>query len=644
MTALRGVVATLVVGTLSGFSSATFAQTAGDARSGPQAVAVTELASVNGAAIGGVVRDDRGLPLAGAMVSALGATIGFAVTDTRGVFRIRALPLGTYFVRAHLGGYAPSRGHIVQITSASGATATIELHRTGPRSVGTAGEGTPEIVAAGFGPTGATSTEGKPGEHDHSETAWRLRHLPRSVMKDATHGVALAGADAPPGGGAFVPEAMARLGRAVGSSAHLASSLLGAFPFSGQLNLMTRGAFDRPQELFGPDGLSRSNVAYFSIGAAAGAHGDWTVRGALTQGDLASWILAGTYHNRQPSRHAYQLGMTYATQRYEGANPAALRTVPDGSRNAGSLLASDRWTINPAVSVAYGARYSRYDYLGGVELFSPHLQVTVSPLEHVRVSASASQRMLAPGAEEFLPPAQTDMFLPPERTFATLLPSMPFRPERTQHVELLVERDLGSTAVIGIRAFHQRVDDQLLAVFGIRGLDSADSDVGHYYVANTGGLDATGWGVTVTHVVSPRLRGSVAYTQTTTEWRPSAQSAAIERWAPSAVRRDAELLHDVMTSLETELPVTATRLVVLYRFNNAFVQPAANSDQPGHDARFDVQVNQSLPFLNFSSAQWEMLVGVRNMFREALPEGSVYDELLVVQPPKRIVGGLLVRF
>lgn len=645
MTALRGVIATLVVGALNGFSSVALAQPADGARNGPQAVAVTEIARAGGAAIEGVVRDDRGLPLAGAVVSALGVTTALAVTDKRGTFDIRELPSGTYFVRAHLTGYAPSRGHIVQVTSTMRATAMIELHRTGLRSVGTSGDQPTDIVAAGFAPVAASAPTdpAKPVDHDHSETAWRLRHLPRSVMKEATDGVAIAGAELPAEENAFVPGTMALLGRAFGSSAHLASSLFGAFPFSGQFNLMTRTAFDRPQELFGPDGLSRDNVAYFSIGAAAGAHGDWAVRGALTQGDLASWILAGTFHNRQPSRHAYQLGMSYATQRYDGANPVALATWRNGVRNAGSVFGSDNWTLNRLVSVTYGMRYSRYGYLEGAELFSPHLQVTISPISHTRITASASRRMLAPGAEEFQPPVQTDMWLPPERTFATLSPGTMFRPERTDNFQVVAEHDLGTEVVVGLRAFHQRVDDQLVAIFGIPGPGPARNRLGHYYVATAGGLDATGWGVTLSHAMSPHVRGSVAYTQTTADWRPSAQTVAIARWAPSAVRQDVEHLHDLSTSVETDIPQTATRVVVLYRLNSAFVQPAG-IDQPGRDARFDVQVNQSLPFLNFASAQWEMLVGVRNMFRDGLQEASVYDELLVVQSPKRIVGGLLVRF
>ncbi len=57
-----------------------------------------------------------------------------------------------------------------------------------------------------------------------------------------------------------------------------------------------------------------------------------------------------------------------------------------------------------------------------------------------------------------------------------------------------------------------------------------------------------------------------------------------------------------------------------------------------------MQVHQSLPFLDFSTAKWEMLLGVRNFFRDPAIGQSVYDELLVVHPPKRIVGGLTMRF
>jgi hypothetical protein len=110
-----------------------------------------------------------------------------------------------------------------------------------------------------------------------------------------------------------------------------------------------------------------------------------------------------------------------------------------------------------------------------------------------------------------------------------------------------------------------------------------------------------------------------------------------------AMRRDAgQRIHDVTTSIESTLPVTETRLFAIYKINSALAD--ADAGAPGAGARFDVQVNQSLPFLNFSGGQWEMLVAVRSLFRDDLLDASVYDELLVMRSPKRVVGGVTVRF
>jgi hypothetical protein len=127
--------------------------------------------------------------------------------------------------------------------------------------------------------------------------------------------------------------------------------------------------------------------------------------------------------------------------------------------------------------------------------------------------------------------------------------------------------------------------------------------------------------------------------------QPSSREAtALERWVPSAIRGGREQIHDLTTSLQTEIPYTATRFEVLYKLNNAFVASDGAAPEPGFDARFDVRVNQALPFMNFRTSQWEMLVAVRNIFHESLSNSSSYDELLVVRPPKRIVGGLTVKF
>src|SRR5262249_15179296 len=83
------------------------------AQAGPEVRPVTHLASIASGSIQGIVQDERGRPVAGAMVSALGATSAFAVSDRGGRFELRTLSPGPYVVRAHLSGFVASRGQVV---------------------------------------------------------------------------------------------------------------------------------------------------------------------------------------------------------------------------------------------------------------------------------------------------------------------------------------------------------------------------------------------------------------------------------------------------------------------------------------------------------------------------------------------------
>ena len=189
--------------------------------------------------------------------------------------------------------------------------------------------------------------------------------------------------------------------RARPGPAQVAASLLSNFPFAGQVNLLTTGAFDSPQQLVSAGSLARG-VAMVSLGASAGSRGDWAVQGAMTQGDVASWMVSGSYLTRAPARHVLDVGMSYSLQRYDGSNPSALAAVSDGNRYAGMVYAIDSWSVSDRVSLAYGARYAKYGYIEK-SLLSPRARLTVAPVDTVRVSVGASRRALAPGAEEFVP-------------------------------------------------------------------------------------------------------------------------------------------------------------------------------------------------------------------------------------------------
>jgi hypothetical protein len=207
-------------------------------------------------------------------------------------------------------------------------------------------------------------------------------------------------------------------------------------------------------------------------------------------------------------------------------------------------------------------------------------------------------------------------------------------------------RDIGRSTLT-LTAFRQRTDGQLATAFGV----VPDQDlvsVGHYVVGNVGDAEATGGTVAFrTPALGGRVNGSVAYSLATGRLTPQPGIKYVLLLAPSAVRPETERVHDLSTTIEADVPETSTRVLVLYRASNAFARPVALADAdsgPGFDARFDVQVRQSLPFLNFTSARWEALIAVRNFFREVDSEQSIYDELLVVRPPKRLVGGVTLHF
>ena len=110
--------------------------------------------------------------------------------------------------------------------------------------------------------------------------------------------------------------------------AHLAANFFAGTPFSGQVNLLTTGSFDSPQQLFSTDTFVAQHRLPARLARRSANTRDWTVRAALTQGDIASWIVAGDYVTRAPARHRYDIGLSYSTQRYDGGNFAALQTWP----------------------------------------------------------------------------------------------------------------------------------------------------------------------------------------------------------------------------------------------------------------------------------------------------------------------------
>jgi hypothetical protein len=133
------------------------------------------------------------------------------------------------------------------------------------------------------------------------------------------------------------------------------------------------------------------------------------------------------------------------------------------------------------------------------------------------------------------------------------------------------------------------------------------------------------------------LHGSLRYSFGRTD---VARPRRVADLAPPMPFADGDF-HDVCARIETSIPASDTRLFALYRVSTL---------EPGGDgasivnSRFDVQLRQGLPLLgSLTRADWELLLAYRNLFFDE-GEGGTLDELLVLNAPHRVLGGISVRF
>ena len=594
-------------------------------------------ASVGSGAISGVVRDGEGRAVQGVSILALGAAPlpAMARTDTSGRFDL-TLPAGEYILRATREGYVSTYREPVRIQSSTTLQRNITLVRQGAAR--------PTVMLAGvMTPSSQDEPRSPPAildplltDHPHDEAAWRLRHLPPTALRDVGETAAADGS----GASQFRPH-LSVIDWVMGESTRAATSFFTNTNFTGQINFLTSGSLGASGAVV-PAVLPRG-IAYAAISAPVGSSGDWTVRAAMTPGNTSSWVLLGQYEAHPDQAHAFKVRLSYSSQLSANGDPTALASVNDQARSAGGLSVRDRWHVKPRLELDYGVRLDRYDYVQGADFFSPSLGARLAVLPSTHLVVQASQREIAPGADEFLPPPSAGPWLPPERTFAPLLATVPFRSERVRDYEIGLEQELGHSAfapVLGVRRLRQSSSHQIATLFGL----DAESGVGHYYVADPGSVDVDVWVVRASARLFRSVRGSVEYAVGGADWRASGEAGPIAVAAPSVVRASGERMSDLTTLIEAASPDGSTRVSLSYRANNAFSRSATVTGEPSLDGRFAFEPHQALPVHPTATSKLELMLSVRNLFRDLAEMASMYDELLTVAPPLRIMAGVQVKF
>ena len=582
-------------------------------------------ASLGDGRLSGVVLDEAGAAVGGVSILATGTTVAMARSDTRGRFAL-VLPVGEYLLRAVRDGYLPTYREPIRVEPNRHLQRKIRLTR-GVELAQAAARVSPE----------ADATTAAPEEmHGHGEMAWRLRHLKRTVLRDESPLPALDEPESPFGRPVTPPSLMHWVDRAISSTARGASSFFTDTEFSGHINLLTTSALPGMRET--PGDWSRG-IANVFLAAPVGQVGDWSIRGAMAAGDTSSWTLLGEYANHVDQPHAVRFAVSYSTQ---GFTPAGDLTAPAGlpeSRRVGAMSASDRWQIRPSIALNYGVRFDHYDYLAEPNLISPHAGVGVEIRPGTVVRASASQRMIAPGADEFLPPSDAGPWLPPMRTYFPLVPDGAVPPERIRLGTMGLDQALGSDKVgqLSLEFFVEDTDNQMATLFGL----GRTTELAPYYVATVGDVEVTGWRIGLDGPIAQNVTGSVDYTHGQARWRGTRGAAALRALGSAAARRGRESVSDLRGRVNVSFPSSSTQFAIAYQVTS--LDPAAAGRPTLTDDGFDVELRQRLPYQPISRSMLHLVFTLSTLLHQHDVE-SLYDEVLTADVPARVTAGIQVGF
>jgi len=548
----------------------------------------------------GWVEDTRGTPLAGVVISLFGKGLdgGGVVTlsDSAGRFFLPPLPAGSYTLRA-LGGDSGATARKVTVLPNQDSVFTLNLQSEDEVAAN------PQAEAADSGDAGIEDDPDDPLR----QLRWLLRHKRRSVLEQR---------------GASPEEGVVQR-----ASLDVGEESSGQEPtVAGAVEVLANPLGYSDTRLGDVDPTPASTSVVRLHGRLTDAI-SWSLSGLLAESETTTWRSAAEFLIEPGDGHQIEAGAGYGTRLLRPLYPLAGETNRE-NHSVGALFIRDTVEIGDRVTASVGARYSYIGFVADSNHINPSASIEARDEDGTRLRGTFAVHTVAPGGDLL---TVSSLAAAPDMVFALVDDEL--RPERVTSFGFELERPIRSTTV-GVHAFHERVDDPLLNVA------SADGEGRTLRILNAPGLDTSGGGFSVSHRFGPAIRGSFSYTYGRArrdEGRPGPAFGLLDFEQAG--------FHDVVARLETFLRLTDTRLVAFYRVNR--LAPEGDG-LVGHDPivnrRFDVQLTQGLPFLaDMTQADWEVLVAYRNLFYEE-SEGALLDEVAVMNAPRRIMGGIAIRF
>ena len=539
-------------------------------------------AEMPGGRLMGFVEDGQGAPISGAVVSLFGKGIGNSglVTLTDSSGRF-ALP------SLPPGPYtlrALRNGH----TPAPARKVLILPNQDATFTI--------SMIPASFE---ATSEEAKATAESDAvrDLQWLIRHKRRSALEDRATGPANAAATSDSAPTGFLASLLPDL--------------------AGTLEVVTTPGDDVTSE------AEPSSWSVVKLNGRIADSGHWSIGGLVAERESATWRMAGEFVFEPGGGHEVEVATGYGTR--------ALRpfVLDAGSarldRGVGAVSFQDRWELSDRITTTVGGRFSYAGFLERSNQLDRMFGVEFRRDARTRIRTSARSHTLVPGGDVL---TVATISSSPAVAFAVLDEGL--RAERVLRYEVAIDQEYGEYTVEA-HTFYETIHDQLVNSFS----DGGQVLPHALNVSNGGWVGTRGMGMRVARRFGDAVQGSMTYTYGHS-WRPEAVAAD-----PMLAFRQGDF-HDVAARVETMIEGTDTRVIAFCRVNRL----ASSELKPGGvlNTRFDVQVSQGLPFLGaITRADWDVLVAVRNLFYEA-SEGGILDEMAVSHPPKRVLGGISVRF
>lgn len=350
----------------------------------------------------------------------------------------------------------------------------------------------------------------------------------------------------------------------------------------------------------------------------------FTVGGVLAESEDTAWRMAGEFQLDGDEGHSLRAGAGYGTRFVRPLGDAAAAGVNLESGAVGALFVEDRIALGERFAATAGLRQTYIGFVQDRNHLDPSVTLEWTATGRSRLHAAAAERTVVPGGDLL---TLSTLANAPAIVYAALPSDL--RAQRVVRYEVGADRSVLGT-LVGLRLFDESSRDQLVNAFSGRGA------LRELRIFNAGRAGVRGATLDLSREFGGAIRGSFAYSFG--QVRRAEGAMPVPRSGRSVLQEGS--FHDLVGRVEARMQPTDTRLVAFYRFN---LMREEGEDAARH-ARFDVQVSQGLPFIGaLTRADWELLVAVRNLFYEDSDAGTL-DELAVVAPPTRVIGGISVRF